>query len=63
MGSMGDQGYLPVAVHKSFREFLGGFRLLGEFQGLVGEVGVGYLEGSFAEKNPCELIIDISDDG
>ena len=63
MESMGDQGYLPVAVHKSFRGFLGEFWLLGEFQGLVGEVGVDYSEGGFAEQKPYELIIDISDDG
>ena len=27
MESMEDQGYLPVAIHKSFRGFLGEFRL------------------------------------
>ena len=62
MGSMGGQGYLPVAFHKNFRDFLGVFRLAGEFR-LTGEGGVDYSEGDFAEQNPSELIIDISDDG
>ena len=61
---MEGQGYSPIATHKNFQGFLGGFQqLLGEFLQLVQGVKVNCLEEGFVEQNPSESIADKGDDG
>ena len=65
---LGNVEYRPVVLHKEFQEYHGNFRVVGTFEPAeefqaAGEQGVDHSEGDFAEQNPSELIIDISNDG